>query len=87
MCDRAGDLEQPEGQYYGAGAKHGRCEANNDDEAVKHQQIVRVLLSWNTHYMTIKKLHQENAFAYTVAFWKVSICFTFTFFHPHSFVI
>lgn len=45
MCDRAGDLEQPEGQYYGAGAKHGRCEANNDDEAVKHQQIVRVLLS------------------------------------------
>lgn len=45
MHGRAGDLEQRDSQYYGAGAKNGRCEANNYDEAVKYQQIVRVLLS------------------------------------------
>lgn len=45
--DWTADLEQPDSQHDGAGAQHSWREADENDEAVKHQQIVRVLLSWN----------------------------------------
>lgn len=43
----AADLEQPDGQYNGASTQHSGCEAHDDDEGVKQQNIVHVLLSCN----------------------------------------